>query len=98
MPLGLFCRVLGADGTAGLKDIKDHGGLTFAQEPVTASYDGMPQSAINAGVIDFIMSPEKISERLMELRQVFTEDASDGSDAQPKINLMKMLFGRYWLC
>ena len=77
--IGVVLSGTGADGTAGLTDIKNNGGLTIAQDPSTSGYDGMPQSAINAGVVDFIIAPEKISEKLMELRQVFTEDASDGS-------------------
>ncbi len=85
--IGVVLSGTGADGTAGLKDIKDNGGLTLAQDPATSNYDGMPQSAIDAGVVDFIMAPEKISEKLMELRQGFTVDALDDSDtAKDKIN------------
>ncbi|RPI22915.1 MAG: chemotaxis protein CheB, partial [Acidobacteria bacterium] len=36
----------GSDGAAGLRAVKAAGGLTFAQDPETAQYDGMPQSAI----------------------------------------------------
>ncbi len=85
--IGVILSGTGADGTAGLKDIKDNGGLTLAQDPSTSSYDGMPQNAIDAGIVDFIMAPEKISEKLMELRQVFTIDAVDGSGTvKDKIN------------
>lgn len=35
----------GADGTAGMEDIKAEGGITFAQDPATLKYDGMPLSA-----------------------------------------------------
>ena len=85
--IGVILSGTGADGTAGLKDIKDNGGLTLAQDPATSSYDGMPQSAIDAGIVDFVMAPEKISEKLMELRQVFAIDAVGGSDtAKDKIN------------
>ena len=85
--IGVILSGTGSDGTAGLKDIKDNGGLTLAQDPSTSSYDGMPQNAIDAGIVDFIIAPEKISEKLMELHQVFAEASSDGSNTtKEKIN------------
>src|SRR5487761_2741211 len=56
--IGVVLSGNGADGTLGLKDIKDHGGITFAQELESAAYDSMPQSAIKSGVVDFILTPE----------------------------------------
>lgn len=74
--IGVILSGTGADGTAGLKDIKEQGGLTFAQDPASASYNGMPQHAIDAEVVDFILLPEKISEKLMELQQSFAISSS----------------------
>jgi two-component system CheB/CheR fusion protein len=39
------------DGTRGLQSIHDAGGLTLAQDPATCRFSGMPQSAIDAGVV-----------------------------------------------
>ncbi|MEZ0130154.1 CheR family methyltransferase, partial [Flavobacterium sp. LBUM151] len=68
--LNLACGVLlsgnGSDGTIGLVSIKEHGGITFAQD-MEASYNEMPQNAINAGVVDYVLSPVKIVEKLIEL-------------------------------
>ena len=79
--IGVILSGNGADGTAGLKDIKDHGGLTLAQEPGTASYEGMPQHAIDAAVVDFILPSGKIPEKLMELQRSFiiSFSADDGA-------------------
>jgi two-component system, chemotaxis family, CheB/CheR fusion protein len=44
----------GADGTAGIEDIKAEGGITFAQDPATAKYDGMPRSAIPGAPTSFL--------------------------------------------
>ncbi|MEO6539181.1 MAG: CheR family methyltransferase, partial [Ferruginibacter sp.] len=81
--IGVILSGTGADGSMGLKDIKDHGGLTFAQDPESASYDGMPQHAIDDHVVDFILAPEKIPERLMELQHSFPLSAS-GNEIIPK--------------
>jgi two-component system, chemotaxis family, CheB/CheR fusion protein len=51
----------GSDGAAGVIRIKQGGGITFAQEPTTASHDGMPRAAIGTGAIDWIMAPEAIA-------------------------------------
>ncbi|MEJ7587460.1 MAG: chemotaxis protein CheB [Ferruginibacter sp.] len=56
-----------SDGTKGLKAIKDHGGFTFAQDNASAQFSGMPDSAAKAGVVDFIMPPEEIPGKLMDI-------------------------------
>ncbi len=45
----------GSDGALGIKDIKANGGLVVAQDPNEAEYDGMPQSAISTGMVDYIL-------------------------------------------
>ncbi|WP_296104482.1 CheR family methyltransferase [uncultured Agrobacterium sp.] len=50
----------GADGSTGLRAVKENGGLCVAQEPMTAKYDGMPLAAAGTGLVDFIQPPEKI--------------------------------------
>jgi two-component system CheB/CheR fusion protein len=69
--IGVVLSGSAMDGTAGLKEIKDHGGLTFAQDPSSAAFASMPQSAIDAGVVDFIQTPEEISQQLMRLTKTF---------------------------
>ena len=44
----------GADGSRGLRAIKEQGGLCVAQDPETARYDGMPTSAIGTGLVDVV--------------------------------------------
>ena len=85
--IGVILSGNGADGTAGLKNIKEQGGLTFAQDLTSATYDGMPENAINANVVDFILAPEKIPERLMELQRSFAISSSiDVLTSNDKIN------------
>ncbi len=52
------CVVLsgtGGDGTEGLRAVKEAGGLTLVQEPDTAKYDGMPNSAVGTGLVDKVL-------------------------------------------
>ena len=52
------------DGSEGLKAIKAAGGMTFAQSQDTAKFDGMPNTAVATGNVDFVLPPEKIAEEL----------------------------------
>ena len=49
------------DGAAALCGIKEVGGITIAQKLSTAAQPDMPQSAIDTGCIDFVLSPEDIA-------------------------------------
>ncbi len=65
--IGVVLSGTGSDGTKGLKVIKDHGGITFAQDEQSATYEGMPNSAVQAGVVDFILLPEQIPQKVLEI-------------------------------
>jgi two-component system CheB/CheR fusion protein len=62
--IGVILSGTASDGTAGVEAIRAAGGVTFAQDPETAKFGGMPQSAIESGCIDFVLSPEKIAAEL----------------------------------
>jgi two-component system CheB/CheR fusion protein len=58
-----ICIVLsgtGADGSLGLKAVKEKGGFVIAQDPDEASYDGMPRNAIKTGAVDLVVPVAKI--------------------------------------
>ena len=58
---------LAEDGTAALSSIKQVGGVTIAQSPETAGEPAMPESAIESGYIDFVLSPEDIAQELVRI-------------------------------
>ncbi len=67
--IGIVLSGTGTDGTEGLKAIKTEGGITIAQDPETAQYSGMPQSAIAAEVTYYVLSPEDIAKELVSISQ-----------------------------
>ncbi len=81
--IGVVLSGNGSDGSQGLKAIKDHGGFTFAQDAESAVHDGMPQSAIEAGMVDFVLKPEEMPKKIMEL--TCTLNKGDVEDKSPKI-------------
>ncbi|HRX84688.1 MAG TPA: PAS domain S-box protein, partial [Phycisphaerae bacterium] len=62
--VGVILSGAGTDGTLGLKAISEAGGLTVAQAPETARYDGMPRNAVMSGVVDQVLAPEQIADEL----------------------------------
>ena len=75
--IGVILSGTASDGTLGLKAIKDHGGITFAQDEASAAYEGMPHSAAQAGVVDFILPPEKIPQKLLEVTKIINGNDND---------------------
>ena len=65
--IGVVLSGTASDGTLGLKAIKDQGGITFAQDEASAAYGSMPQNAAQAGVVDYILPPEEIPQKLLEI-------------------------------
>jgi two-component system CheB/CheR fusion protein len=62
LAVGVILSGIASDGTLGLQAIKAEGGVTFAQDPKTAQYDGMPRSAILSGAVDIVVTPQRIAE------------------------------------
>lgn len=55
------------DGAEALCGIQEVGGITIAQKLATASQPDMPESAIDTGCIDFVLSPEDIAHEIVRI-------------------------------
>jgi len=55
----------GTDGTLGIRKIKERLGMVMVQDPTTAKFGGMPQSAIDTGLADFIGPAEQLPQKLV---------------------------------
>jgi two-component system CheB/CheR fusion protein len=60
----------GSDGTAGVRHVREHGGITVAQLPAEAGYDSMPVAAIATGQIDLVLPSAAIPAELVRLRRM----------------------------
>jgi two-component system, chemotaxis family, CheB/CheR fusion protein len=56
----------GSDGSRGIRDVHEAGGLVLVQDVDSAQFDGMPRAARDAGVADFILSPSEMPQILVE--------------------------------
>ena len=75
----------GADGTLGLGEIKAEGGVTIAQAPADAEYDGMPSAAVASGRVDFVLRATEIAAKLVDLWQnARCIELPDPADCDPR--------------
>jgi two-component system CheB/CheR fusion protein len=93
--IGIVLTGTGSDGTLGVKEIKLHGGLTIAQDPNEAEYDGMPQSAIATGFVDLVLPIFSIPSAVLrfastEPRLPLTADG-DAVQSDHRVLLQKVL-------
>jgi two-component system, chemotaxis family, CheB/CheR fusion protein len=65
--MGVILSGTASDGTQGLKAIKAENGITFAQDPKSAKFGGMPHSAVDAGVVDYALTIPEIAQELVRL-------------------------------
>lgn len=65
--IGIILSGMGADGSAGVRAIKEKGGVVLVQDPETAKYSGMPHSAVEAAVADIVAPADELAERLLAL-------------------------------
>ena len=70
------------DGASALCGIREVGGTTIAQKQSTAGEPSMPQSAIDTGCIDFVLSPEEIAAKIIEIARA--EEKSAGPEMKEK--------------
>ncbi len=85
-----------------LREIKNEGGITFAQDG-SARYDGMPRSAVASGCVDLVLPPAKIAEELGNIARharlipaagrPTVEISKEASDYKKVLRLLQMRTG-----
>ena len=78
--IGIVLSGTGTDGTRGIESIKRNGGIAIVQDPLSAAFDGMPNSASRTGLADLILPPELIPGELLDF-------VTDSDLSQPFHNL-----------
>lgn len=63
--IGVILSGTGSDGSRGVQDIHDAGGLVIVQDETTAKFDTMPTNAIASGKVHFVLPPPAIAEALV---------------------------------
>ncbi len=64
---GIILTGAGADGTSGVKALKEAGGIILVQDPKEAEYPSMPRNAIDAEIADFVLPIRSLAQQLTDL-------------------------------
>jgi len=73
----------GANGSAGLKEVKGYGGIVLAQDPATAKFPGMPRHAIDTGLVDRVLPVDRMPALLADyVRSPYVLDVGDADERQ----------------
>lgn len=64
---GVILTGMGRDGAKGIAHIKAIGGKTIAQDEATSIVYGMPKEAVKTGAVDYILNPDQIQKKLINL-------------------------------
>lgn len=65
--IGIVLTGMGHDAALGVRKIKLHNGITIAQDPKDAVIGGMPQSAINTGMVDYVLPLHLIPDKILDI-------------------------------
>jgi two-component system CheB/CheR fusion protein len=68
-PVAIILSGGGTDGSVGIKDVKEVGGLIMVQQPEDAEYDSMPRAALMTGLVDVVLPAAQLAEKLAEYVQ-----------------------------
>jgi len=90
--IGVILSGTGSDGSQGVRAIKAHGGLTVAQVPTTAKYDGMPSASIETGCIDLRLAPHEIGPELASIVRFPRSKMLNDTDADHTEDTMGSIF------
>lgn len=88
--VGIILSGTGSDGSIGLRAIKAESGMTIAQDPQTAKYQGMPRSAIAAGVVNVVLPAGHMLETLLAYARSLTKPIHQLSEHDTAQTLQKL--------
>ncbi len=63
--IGIILSGTGSDGTKGIKNIKEAGGMVMAQSLDSCKFDGMPKSALATNMVDYVLAPDEMPDEII---------------------------------
>jgi two-component system CheB/CheR fusion protein len=90
--IGIILSGMGSDGSLGVKAIKEKNGIVLVQDPLTAKFDGMPNSANAAVTVDILAAANELPAKLISLLKYSPAIAEKPViDYKSKTNLEKIV-------
>ena len=85
---------MGSDGALGLRAIKERGGLVAVQDPASAKFNGMPQSAIDTGLVDIVAPATELPQRIADTLRHVARGASGATRQAAETLAQKSAFDK----
>lgn len=97
--VGVILTGTGSDGTLGIREIKEKGGLTVVQDPGEAEYDGMPQSAIATGLVDEVLPLAEIPRAILGFARInprvtVSDEEPNGEAGADELRVLQKVFAQ----
>ena len=68
-PVAIVLSGGGTDGSVGIKEVKEVGGLVMVQLPEDAEYESMPRAALTTGLVDVVLPASQLASKLADYIQ-----------------------------
>lgn len=100
--IGVVLSGTGSDGSRGIRDIHDAGGLVIIQDSESAGFDGMPRASAATGMADVVCRPQSMADKILEFigkptefkrGQVENSQGSEEVELQSLFRLFRQRFG-----
>src|SRR5215469_5483770 len=99
--VGVILSGAGSDGALGIRQIKEHGGLTIVQDPREAEYASMPQAAIATGTVDIVLPVHDMADEITgycNTQPAVGTGGTDGGLAEDEASQLEKILGEVRLC
>jgi two-component system, chemotaxis family, CheB/CheR fusion protein len=87
--VGIVLSGTGSDGSAGIRRLKEYGGLSIAQDPSEAAHDDMPRRAIAGGLIDYVLPVRGMWDRIAAYAPIAARPLPETADAEVPPDLLR---------
>lgn len=95
--MGIILSGTGSDGAYGIQAIHEAGGITIAQDDISAKYDGMPNAAVATGCVDLVLRPEEIAlhlKKILSLPRDLEQFKSHNDELSPVSGILQIVLAR----
>ncbi|RNI31907.1 hypothetical protein EFA69_05195 [Rufibacter immobilis] len=90
--VGVILSGVGTDGSLGIKAIVENYGIVAVQEPETALFDNMPRSALKTDLVDYVLPPEAIPDKLVSIAKMPIQQGRPLPDSKKSEQTLQKIF------
>lgn len=90
--VGIILSGTGTDGTEGLQEIKEKGGVTMVDSNKALQFNAMPQSAITSGAVDYAVPISEMPGKLIDYHNLSIALPAGENSSQAMAHYLQMIY------